>query len=638
MRSASMLKVACGLISLAIAPVCSAQLLAYEGFNYVEDPGTSIVGLAGGIGWDDGGAGWPAATGTNPAATLSSGLSFPGVNDTIGQAMRYGANTNLSTGRAWDSNPVADGVYWYSFMVRPEFPSGAANGGRGTFVPFRDPTGTADGQNGAGLRIDDNGGSPQFKAWTPTQSAGANIEFPGGYNRNYFVFGRLIVDTSAPTATSNTIWVIQDSSTLPEDEGSLDSITTTSTGLINNIGGVTNLSPIWSGRGFSNNTGLNYDELRVGLSFGDVLPGLGPVVPTWVGPVSSDWFRASNWQASAIPNAVDASAIFRNASSPRTVFTDQAVTVGSLTFGGANRFNITGNGTLTLDVTSGNASITVESGSHKINLPLSLNDTTDANVAAGAELEIADPLTLNGNTLNVSGDGTVSIISTVNAGSGTLRVSGAALQLGTNLNGAGLDVASGSVSMAASQKLSSLQVATGGDLDIADALVVVDYDVASPLASIVASRNAGDLTSSTLTGTTAVAVVDNAALQTSSFGGMSVDATSILIRRTLRGDTDMNGNVGFSDLLSLAQNYNVLSGAGWEDGDSDFNGSVDFADLLALAQNYNQALSLVETQSLLSTFGADFASDWSYAVSVIPEPATVGLVIGSMFAMRMRRR
>lgn len=60
-----------------------------------------------------------------------------------------------------------------------------------------------------------------------------------------------------------------------------------------------------------------------------------------------------------------------------------------------------------------------------------------------------------------------------------------------------------------------------------------------------------------------------------------------LLSATSSGDADLTSGVDFSDLLTLAQNYN--GSQAWTSGDSDFDGGVNFADLIQLAQNYNQS-------------------------------------------------
>lgn len=53
----------------------------------------------------------------------------------------------------------------------------------------------------------------------------------------------------------------------------------------------------------------------------------------------------------------------------------------------------------------------------------------------------------------------------------------------------------------------------------------------------------------------------------------------------LPGDANLDGQVDFSDLLTLAQHYGT-AGATWEQGDCNADGTVGFDDLLILAQHY----------------------------------------------------
>jgi hypothetical protein len=88
-----------------------------------------------------------------------------------------------------------------------------------------------------------------------------------------------------------------------------------------------------------------------------------------------------------------------------------------------------------------------------------------------------------------------------------------------------------------------------------------------------------------------------------------VDASSVILRYTRKGDANVDGDVDFDDLLRLAQNY---SGTGkvWSNGDSNYNGLVNFDDLLSLAQNYgltalSTATPATSTSRSKSRFGEE---------------------------------
>jgi hypothetical protein len=106
--------------------------------------------------------------------------------------------------------------------------------------------------------------------------------------------------------------------------------------------------------------------------------------------------------------------------------------------------------------------------------------------------------------------------------------------------------------------------------------------------------------------------------------GYVVETTAnprLLVRVTTNGDADLSGAVGFSDLLSLAQNYEQPGAKFWFSGDFNFDGLVNFTDLLTLAQNYT---------------GGSVVDDWAAARSVVPEPTTAALAAGAMVTLLRR--
>lgn len=192
-------------------------------------------------------------------------------------------------------------------------------------------------------------------------------------------------------------------------------------------------------------------------------------------------------------------------------------------------------------------------------------------------------------------------------------------------------------------KVSALQIggtssAPSGKIDIADNALIIDYSGASPLSQVTAlvksafnggAWNGNGISSSMVVAGRGLAAIE-APAGTLSFGGMSVDSTAILMHVALKGDTNIDGSVNFSDLLSLAQNY---GGSGtWANGDSDYDGAISFTDLLSMAQNYGQSLLVTDANA-----AANFESDWLLARSLVPEPSLAAIALLGMPLLRRKR-
>lgn len=124
---------------------------------------------------------------------------------------------------------------------------------------------------------------------------------------------------------------------------------------------------------------------------------------TWNVNSTGDWNTLGNWGALSVPNGIDAEAILGSAiTANRWIISETPLTLGSLTIDNANKYEIVGD-SLTMQVSTGSASIDVLQGTQKINLPLTIASPTEITVASGAALKISDPLTVNA-ALTVTGN------------------------------------------------------------------------------------------------------------------------------------------------------------------------------------------------------------------------------------------
>jgi len=192
----------------------------------------------------------------------------------------------------------------------------------------------------------------------------------------------------------------------------------------------------------------------------------------------------------------------------------------------------------------------------------------------------------------------------------------------------------------------TLVVGPKGRFDIGNDGVVIDFDPAEPTdqnalrLSLLSglSPSTGIVSSISLSDTrqgVGYALASNVA-NPSLFFGSGFDSTSVLIRATLLGDTNLDAAVDFNDLVNLARAFNKPGL--WNAGDSNYDGIVNFTDLVIIARNFNLSL-LPGGGGVLSINGggADFPAEWARALTTIPEPASLGLIamVGSLM---MRRR
>src|SRR5262249_12840228 len=143
----------------------------------------------------------------------------------------------------------------------------------------------------------------------------------------------------------------------------------------------------------------NFDLTEVRFNSG-LVAGSPPTPFVWSLDAHGNWNANGNWSGNVAPNAVGATArLMGKITQNRSIYSDIALTLGTLIVNNSvASYVIDGAGSMTFQVSSGTGSIDVQAGSHKINLPLTFASNTNINVAGGATLTIADPMTINAST------------------------------------------------------------------------------------------------------------------------------------------------------------------------------------------------------------------------------------------------
>ncbi|MGA2442978.1 MAG: hypothetical protein ABSH08_18655, partial [Tepidisphaeraceae bacterium] len=265
----------------------------------------------------------------------------------------------------------------------------------------------------------------------------------------------------------------------------------------------------------------------------------------------------------------------------------------------------------------------------------SFNQTGGSNTVGGA-LWLGFSTGSSG-TYNLSGTGSLS--ATGNAivggsdsgggGTGLLTVSSAA-QLtvaGTlTVNSSGRVNINGGTS-----KVGSLSIATGGVVNVNDALFINYGSGADPIATIASyiesGYNGGHWNGPGIISTTAQTPTNGLRYAVGYADGKDgkvsgLSSGQIEVKYTLLADANLDSLVNAADFTILAANFNQLA-TGWDQGDFNYDGIVNAADFTDLAANFNQAASGAASAGDVAALDAFAAANGLLAD--VPEPASLAL-------------
>jgi hypothetical protein len=251
-------------------------------------------------------------------------------------------------------------------------------------------------------------------------------------------------------------------------------------------------------------------------------------------------------------------------------------------------------------------------------------------------------VTQSNSTLVMSGDLTATGKKLTKAGAGVAQFE--------KVRAAGLIVTAGvarvspkgnAASPSGTSVTNSLDISVGATLDLTNNAAIVDYTVASPAAAmrtqIINGFNGGNWLGTGISSSTAAAVaIDSAnayktgigyaeasALGMTSFAGQSVDGDAFLLRYTLNGDANLDGQVNALDFNSLASSFGANDNV-WYQGDFNYDGTVNTLDFNVMANNFGQVLAGNGGAGALGT--------------AVPEPTGMALLATVILLQNRRRR
>lgn len=335
---------------------------------------------------------------------------------------------------------------------------------------------------------------------------------------------------------------------------------------------------------------------------------------------------------------------------------------------GSGALTKTGTGTLVLDpgntytgattILAGTLSTSAASsvGTGGAGDPLPLTIANNATLQVTSSYTTVRPITIaaGGATIDVT-DSAVYTRTAAITGSETLTKSGSGQMVVPNLRSHPLNLAAGQVTVAANgtdagtSLLTGLSIAPGAAFDVTDNELIIDLpgapDVAAGLTQVRQYLAAGQLLSSSANGDAqnrlALAYIDNSLLGHTSFGGLTTDATSILLKTTYLGDANFDGLINADDfvLIDRGLGRSLTNGtAHWTDGDFNFDGDVTPADYLLIDRVFAQQTGTL-SPDFLAQREAQFGSDYVTQLLVsVPEPSLIGFGVGAITLAGRRRR
>ena len=232
----------------------------------------------------------------------------------------------------------------------------------------------------------------------------------------------------------------------------------------------------------------------------------------------------------------------------------------------------------------------------------------------GGTLSIITGLTLTGGAVTLGGNQTLYTFPTLSIAGGTLTLAGPAKTV-----------------VASNYTLNGTTNAWNGLIDVGAGKLLIP-DAATHNTTLANLRNqvasaittGSGITSSALPSRMGLAVLDNAVLHRTTFGGITVDDSFIFVSPELLGDANADGIIDLTDLSTVLNNFGSTTPA-WTSGNFDGAPTIDLTDL----------------SDVLNNFGATnpnaFTAQNPPAIPT-PEPATLALLAPAALLHRSRRR
>ena len=337
---------------------------------------------------------------------------------------------------------------------------------------------------------------------------------------------------------------------------------------------------------------------------------------------------------------------------------------GTLSVQRGSMLSVQSGGTFVTDSTAtvdAGGMVQIQGGTFRANADMAISGTIQQDAAGTFILASGRTLTIhNGAAANVSGsftgghvindgsfmiNGGNTLIESLD-GTGTTKVAAGARitadyfrQHALTLTGAAAAPPQPVANLAVtSSSVDALTITSAGQLDLSNNRLQINYTAGqSPILAIRAALASGyhggawDGPGIVSTSAGAKYALGYADFADGIVAGLPPNA--VVVEFAIPGDANLDGTVGFTDLVLLASHYGMQSGANWDEGDFNYDGKVGFNDLVALAANYNLRLSAATVGQFTSALApADGPG------AAVPEASTGLIVVSAGTLLTLRRR
>lgn len=367
-----------------------------------------------------------------------------------------------------------------------------------------------------------------------------------------------------------------------------------------------------------------------------------PVPQKWVGTASVAAFSApANWDTQTTPGTPSSLTINNSTGTAQTVTVNTSTTVHRIALQG----------------TSAPVDLEVPEG---VRLGVANQVVVGTNATLGGGGQVVGDVAVAGGTLHIAGGAVTGDVT--NNSTGTIQLSGArpnvlagniasdgqiSVDAGASATISGALTGAGALNIGAGGKVhlsrgvgqssvSSLTIAPAGTVDLMNNGLSIHYGANPDPAAIIRANLASGYNGGAWNGTGIISTLADGShgvgFVDSADGVVTgVPANTVLAEYALYGDTNLDGKVGFDDLITLARHYGQ-AGATWDQGDFNYDGTVGFDDLVFLARNYDQVLTSSQLAQLPSAVRAEVQA----AFAQVPEPAQFVLLVGAIGLLRRR--